>query len=908
MDPIDFGDITDLRIRLQVLTEEADRRLVTVFGSGISSEVLPNVAELTQLFREHVPSRGLARFDETINGITDPGLKYQAAASVLTHQAGEHTVMRAIRTAVLRACADVPAQDVATAARDEEQCREYVKSGSWKIPRGYRRFARFFAALSGKVRGPIITTNFDPLIEVALNEAGIPAVPYPVATDSAPTLDQLQEFIAQPVLHIHGYWTGPATSNVPSRITADRPKLDDALNALLTNSVVLVVGYSGWLDGFMKSLRSRVLNEADLLQSVVLWAAYEKQPADAVGDGVLAQLMGAPGFSLYLGVDGHELFTDDLDRNDDEAQAASSPYGYTRVLRQVTATGYSPGPFAEGRQPDWADAEPGRWPMLGSTATLERELTQQLDSGGGGGVVAIGPLGEGKSLAARQVAIQVAEGRPDWNVLWREPGAPPITDAWLRDLQATSDRTLVCIDEADLIADELVATQGIWGTESSGLAFLLASHDRLWWQGAGNSLQPYINDVLFHGITTDDAKKVAETWHELGLLPASQDAAAVAERLVSSAGVMAARSNTLFGAVLDVRYGRQLGSRVEDLLQKLREVKLTDDVSVGDVFAGICVMQNALDRDGNRGRGASRPVIAAMAGLDTVFADGKILKTLGREAAVTFAGSRVYSRHPAIAKTVVECLHREGRAEKIYKLVGMAGGALKVAGARAEDGFRDAYRLCNSLPVREAVWAATGAVEGTQALLEPRVTLLSTLRREAGDRSVRLARGLAPNIFDFPDYRGAIRAFLVDFSISMRDEGHAQTSAGLAALALDDRVGFTLDSKQAGYALVSLTQSTIKLNAQKAGGLATGAPEISYVLLELIRGEEETVRYLRHVHTDLGDVADFRQLSVAKLCSQLAALLHGVAKSASNETGVPIELDNFLSIDSLRQLAERGRR
>lgn len=173
MNPIDFGDLFDLRIRLDVLAQEADRRLVTVFGSGISNAVLPGVPELTGLFREHVPRAGRARFDATLAGLPDPGLKYQNAAAILTKQAGEPRVMRAIRTAVLRACPKVPAEEVAKVAQDEDQCRALVRDlDAWTIPRGYERFAQFFASLPGRMRGPVITTNFDPLIEIALTKPG----------------------------------------------------------------------------------------------------------------------------------------------------------------------------------------------------------------------------------------------------------------------------------------------------------------------------------------------------------------------------------------------------------------------------------------------------------------------------------------------------------------------------------------------------------------------------------------------------------------------------------------------------------------------------------------------------------------------------------------------------------------
>lgn len=888
------------------MAQEADRRLITVFGSGISSAVLPGVPELMTMFREQIPSRGRARFDETLAREPDPGLKYQNAAAMLTKLAGEPAVMRAIRAAVLQACEDVRPEDVAAVANDREKCQDLERDGTWRVPTGYQRFARFFSDLNGRVRGPVITTNFDPLIEIALRREGIESMAYPVPTDAAPTIEQLDQFVHQPVLHIHGHWTGAATSNAPTRITAPRPRLDQLLQRLLIDSVVLVVGYSGWLDGFMRSLRSRIIHDADSLQAQVLWAAYDSDAAVVVGDGPLKELVEAPGFSLYLGVDGHALFSDDLSDGAQTESEEAAPFGYSRVPRHPRrSSSYEPSAFVEGRQPEWADADPGQWPLLSATTRLKEEVDRALDAGGGRGVVAIGPLGEGKSLAVRQVAVTVAETRPDWRVLWREPGAPAITEEWLEEA-GSSARTLICIDEADLAMDDLVATKDFWAREESGIAFLLASHDRLWWQGAGR-LRPSFEDVLFHGITREDAQNLAEAWERNGLLPFhASGVSEVRDRLIGSAGVMAEQGNTLFGAVLDVRHGSGLGDRVEDLLRKLRQVRLTDSLDLGDVFAGICLMQHVLDQDGNRGKGASRAVIAAMVGLDTVFADGKILKTLGREAAVTIAGNRVYCRHPSIAAIVVTALEKEGAAQKVYELVGQAGGSLLVAGATDEEGYRDAYLLSRDLRGPEAVWAAKGAVVGTGGdVLESRVSLLRAMRMEDRGKALVYGRGLTPHLNEYRDYRRHIRGFLVEYSICLRSDGQVQTSAGLAALALDDRVGFNLDASRAGYALVSLAKSMVDVNRQTQVAETAEVPEICYVLLERVRGTDEATKYLRGVQ--LPRVGEIRELPSGKLCGRLAQLLDKAAAAARSETGLPLPsgLQGLLSFDDLRRLAER---
>lgn len=903
----DFGDMADLKIRLEVLAAEGDRRLVTVFGSGISNAVLPGVKELTQLFREQMPPKGLKKFDETIEPIAGTPLAYQNAAALLTFQAGEHAVMRAIRTAVLNGCSDVATQDAASLARDIERCRELTKSGVWKLPTGYVEFARFFASLDGKLRGPIITTNFDPLIEVALNEAGVPAIPIPIPVDSVPTPAQLAESQYHPVLHIHGYWTDKATSNVPSRITADRPQLDRVLRKVLRNSIVLVVGYSGWLDGFMRSLRERVLNEAELLETDVLWASYEKTPERAGNEGALDGLIGAPGFNLYLDVDGHALFSASAEQESSPSIDTSAPFGYSRLPLMGGGVNHGYSGFADGSQPTWEDAEFGRWPILATTKELRNRLDGWLERGGGGGVVAVGPLGEGKSLAIRQLALSASKERIDWQVLWREPGAPPITESWLTELQQAAKPTILCVDEADLILDQLVSTKDIWSADNSGIVFLLASHDRLW-QRSAYHVESVLESVIFNGISPEDAENIATTWIQMGIAPSAPNSepsiAMVANKLSASAGQMASKRNTLFGAMLDVRFGSQLADRVVDLLNKLRKVRLTNEVSVGDVFAGVCVLQQVLDPDGSLGRGASRPIMAAMVGLDTVFADGKILETLGREAAVAFAGNRVYSRHPAIAATVVDCIAKDDSAKKIYTLLGKAGGRLATSGAKEEVGYRDAYLLSRNLKGPEAEWAAVGAVEGAgRHLLEPRVTLLSAIRRGDSSKAVRYASGLAPELMEFSDYYGAARAFLVDFSIALREEGEAQTSAGIAALALEDRVGLTLDAVRAGYGLVSLVKSSVRINAQTDARLQD-VPEVAYVLLRRIKGEEFVQKYLPAIKSELRGLEDFLEMSAPRLCGRLSHQLHEFATYSINECKLEIALEGRLSFDTLRRMAE----
>ena len=305
----DYGDLFDLTSRLRFIEEQADRRIVPVVGSGLSNSVLPDVKQVTLLFREAMPALGRQRFDELINPAADPPLAYQNAAALLKRQAGDAALARVIRQAVLTSVQEINATQIIEYAKDINKCKELGREGSWKIPEGYIDFARFYSSLPGRLRGPVITTNFDPLIEVAFRSVGVHATSVPIPLDSAPTIEQLQEQarVAVPVIHVHGYWTSDATLSTVPQLTKSRPSLTGLLRGLFRMSAVLIFGYGGWEDAFMRSLAERVY-ESDLLESEIIWAAYETNPSTVLKNAVLKKLDGTPGFTLYLEIDARKLF------------------------------------------------------------------------------------------------------------------------------------------------------------------------------------------------------------------------------------------------------------------------------------------------------------------------------------------------------------------------------------------------------------------------------------------------------------------------------------------------------------------------------------------------------------------------------------------------------------------------
>lgn len=173
----------------------------------------------------------------------------------------------------------------------------------------------------------------------------------------------------------------------------------------------------------MRSLAARV-RRATLLDAEQLWSAYGSDPAPLLQNQTLAALQGVPGFRIYLEVDGHELFALESTSAQAAGKPLPSPYGYTRLPRVAADAQRDARAFADGAHPSWADASPFLWPMLSSSTSLFDAACSLVDVSGGG-AVALGPVGEGKSLGLRQVASALTDRYRDWTVLWREARAPP---------------------------------------------------------------------------------------------------------------------------------------------------------------------------------------------------------------------------------------------------------------------------------------------------------------------------------------------------------------------------------------------------------------------------------------------------------------------------------------------------
>lgn len=141
---------------------------------------------------------------------------------------------------------------------------------AWHLPRGLAALGRLLAHLEDRTP-TVFTTNFDPLIEVAVRAAGGRAVRRIV--DQGGRLDDMEvESDTTQVVHLHGHWHSSDTLHTQSQLTADRPDLEDSLYRMLDGAVVVALGYGAWDDVFTRTLQkaARSLRPAP----DVIWTVY----------------------------------------------------------------------------------------------------------------------------------------------------------------------------------------------------------------------------------------------------------------------------------------------------------------------------------------------------------------------------------------------------------------------------------------------------------------------------------------------------------------------------------------------------------------------------------------------------------------------------------------------------------
>lgn len=246
------------------------RRIVFLVGSGLSlppavgAPGVPGAGEIVRRVTEQLQESGAE--------LPDAPLDYQEALALYRTYRGQRGLDALVREAVLEVC--VGDEDMVTAARagDLPTCRLLERQpAAWALPPGVEALGRLIASCPDTFGTAVFTTNFDPLVEVAIRQAGGQSHTTFLAEDgrfSARHGDGCH------VIHVHGLWSGEGyTAHTVAQLTRPRPQLRRDLERFLERSDLVVLGYGGWRDVFSEVMTSILIDPVQ--RTEVLWCFYE---------------------------------------------------------------------------------------------------------------------------------------------------------------------------------------------------------------------------------------------------------------------------------------------------------------------------------------------------------------------------------------------------------------------------------------------------------------------------------------------------------------------------------------------------------------------------------------------------------------------------------------------------------
>ena len=646
----------------------AEKPVALLVGSPLSVEGdcgVPGIGPMLALIRDEVRARAaseLARFETEIDGKTG-ALAYQSAMGWLQANLSQDAVNRVVRHAVLKARPRLPAGADPFLGDGEPS--------EWYIPRGTQDLARLVCGTNPKYHGPILTTNFDPLLSLAIRKVGGRVTRRVLDADGNLPRDVEDDPDVRTVVHLHGFWRGSDTLHTPTQLRCLRPKLHASLQRLLRRHTLVVAAYGGWDDAFTTSFAD-LLNE-DQAELDVLWCFYQdnlmlidrdhKTLLDRVTPAIIRGR-----FRAYGGIDCHCLFSeltptlslatplpdappplDGWQVIDPEFLSGLSDLTPTEVLR-----------YFDGAVPTWRHAVSADIPQR----TAVRELITQLETARAAGepctlTVILAASGEGKSTLLLQVAAKLAQ-TGEWAVAWR-----PSPDVGLDAEQAVGlDRGRMWIlltDDAENLVEAIHASaRRLHELGQRDVHFLIAARDtdRRAAQADECSWAAVLHrvDIRLRGVSHEDARLIVSAWAAYGepglrALATVRDEGKRINRFEEAVRDTAAQhgEGSFFGGLLAARLGEAgLRAHVRELLRRLRGIEVEGSASSlfdALLYAAACHAVGIPGVDEN--------VLADLLNIPRNRVHSRVVRPLGDEAAAVRTARYILTRHQRVAAAVL---------------------------------------------------------------------------------------------------------------------------------------------------------------------------------------------------------------------------------------------------------------
>jgi len=674
--PIEFHD----KYALITAVMTASKPVAFLVGSPLSTKDgigVPGVPQMLELAREEIRKRASLRlpsFEDAIRGKSS-GDAYQSAMIWLNGNLRQEGVNRVVQSAVMLAR---KAGTSANFSCDGNHC-------DWHIPAGTQQIAALICRARERFPGPILTTNFDPLLSLAIESCGgKPRLRF-IQADGGLNQDAPRAGETE-IVHLHGFWRDSDTLHTPRQLTAPRPRLKDSLKEILRDKMLIVTAYGGWDDVFARALSE--VAEDNSMKLDVLWCFRDTNTAKIEQDYHNLFQRVEPAitrgrFGAYCSIDCHSIFG--------EIAAALPPAPASAV--PAAMGGLSPIVGWQEISPAYLDALPPltsdeiiryfdgavpTWRHAISTAIPRRQNVMKLaasfaklanDKTARSMQLIRAAGGEGKSTQLLQAAANAA--RTDgWSVLWRTSPKEGISPEQIASLDPTR-RWLIVADDADNMIPSLADSAfEISQTSRNGIHFLLAARDADWKNACGpekpwDEWLAYLPDTVLRGISSEDAKSVLTAWaqagpnglRELGSISDPSQRIAAFESAVRDARDKQLQQSkqhrpqdgSFFGGLLAVRFGQNgLQAHVRAFLQRLKNMSI--EHGKGSLFNALLYVAAC---HGTGIPGIDERVLADLVGVPREWVQSRVVRPLGEEAAAVHSAGNVFTRHSRVAAAIL---------------------------------------------------------------------------------------------------------------------------------------------------------------------------------------------------------------------------------------------------------------
>lgn len=782
---------------------------------------VPGVTEVLDIVRDEIRGRvaaSLPRFESAVCGKTG-GDAYQEAMKWLGSRMGQDAINDVIKTAVLKA---------RKAGVGEPLTGKDGEPDDWSIPAGTIGLAELAARGGEKFLGPILTTNFDPLISLAIHKAGGHAVRQVLTGDVTLVGAAADNSSICSVVHLHGFWRDSDTLHTQAQLTNSRPKLAKSLQRLLQRRTLIVAAYGGWEDFFTKALIELMNDEQAPLD--VIWCFYEAdaEKVQEKNEKLLAALEPAivmNRFRAFGGIDCHSIFGEILSALRGVSPTVVVPslvspiagwelidtayLGALPPLRSEEVVRYF-----DGATPTWRHATCADIPSRAAVAEIGRRLAEVQGSKADCSLQLIRAAGgEGKTTLLLQAAAAAAAVKGGWNVLWRPAPRVGLSPEHISTLDPAKHWLIVADDAENLMTDLREAGRLLHKDGHSHVHFLFAARDTDWRyfrceEDVSSASLKRHEDITLKVLRPDDANMLVEAWRKCGadglrelasLGTAGEQVAALLQAVQGDAP--AGDEGSFFGGLLAVRFGPDgLRNHVVALLTRLKGARIENsDRNLFDALLYVAAC-HAVGIPG-----LDEKVLADLVGVDREWVQTRVVNPLGEEAAAVRSAGHVLTRHSKVAAAILVAAEQDLGADigEVWSAIvrqtvqtSLDGGVSYQSHSKI---IHAGPRLQRELPSRfteqRRKEIAIAVAKASETALPERLDCIVDLGktyRNAGDfpAAVQVFRDNLPTAPSKVDFSDVIRGYWYEWSVAEGSAGtesdHALANVWIAGLSLSD--------------------------------------------------------------------------------------------------------------------------